>query len=382
MAWATNSINQDQRRVDMSEKIALLEPSAAPFTILLRRLSKTAANNPKFQWLEDELAPKADAINAVGGYLAGDVALVVDNAAYFTQYDLVQVRRTREVMLVTAVTVATNTLTVIRAWGETVAAALVDNDPLLIIGSAAEEMAGARPVNQRVTTTQYNYTQIFRTALEVSRTLNQSALYGGKERARLRAKKGIEHNIDLERAFLFGERKEDLTGTAPRRSTRGIVRFLEADASNVHDAAGNLTEPLMEQYCETLFAHGNKTKLLLASRALVSRINSWGREKLHVVQSDNPKDRFYGLSISTYVTAHGVLKIVPHDLLEGTDYGEMGVILDMEFLKYRPLNGSDTTLRTNIQAPDIDGFRDEYLTEAGLELKLAKCHGLIKNIAA
>jgi hypothetical protein len=70
-----------------------------------------------------------------------------------------------EVLQVTAI--STNTLTVVRGIGGTTAAALVDTDPLFVIGTAAEEGAlsqVARTQNPVAT----NYTQIFKHSVEAS----------------------------------------------------------------------------------------------------------------------------------------------------------------------------------------------------------------------
>jgi len=73
------------------------------------------------------------------------------------------------------------------------------------------------------------------------------------------------------------------------------------------------------------------------------------------------------------------VKIIPHPLFKG-EYGGYGVLLDMECLKYRPLNGRDTQLETNIQDPDLDGWKDMYMTDAGLEFRQVERHGLIYGI--
>lgn len=126
----TANIQTAKLKIDMSEKIALLQPSATPFITFLKRAkgNTEVATNPKFQWMEDDLGARWDAINNGAGYLSTDTSLVVDNGAYFSAGDIVKVPRTGECMLVTAV--ATNTLTVVRGYGVTAAAALVDNDPL------------------------------------------------------------------------------------------------------------------------------------------------------------------------------------------------------------------------------------------------------------
>ena len=59
-------------------------------------------------------------------------------------------------------------------------------------------------------------------------------------------------------------------------------------------------------------------------------------------------------------------------------YDGLGIVLDMDQVSYRPLTGRDTKLLTNIQEADEDGERDMYLTEAGVQVKLPKMHGIVK----
>jgi hypothetical protein len=83
--------NQDNRRIDMADKILLLEPDAAPLTVVTKNIQKKGTGNPKFQWQEDELDPRFDQVNNGAGYASGITAIVVDNGAYFEAQNLVYV---------------------------------------------------------------------------------------------------------------------------------------------------------------------------------------------------------------------------------------------------------------------------------------------------
>jgi len=368
----TMNINQTQREIDVSSKIALLQPDKAPLTALLRRLNKKVATNPIFHWFEDDLQARWDAVNNAAGYSNSATSIVVDTGDLFKVGDIVKVPRTGEVMRVTAV--SGNTLTVVRGVGTTAAAALQDNDTLLILGNANKEGGLAVEAQSTQVATIFNYTQIFKTSVKVSKTLAASNLHTGDERTYQRRKKAIEHAVDIERAFLFGEKSETVSNGDVIRTTGGVLSFLTAGASNVLDVSANgiLSEDTLEAYLETLFRYGSSSKLCLAGPRLITVINSYGRDKIQL----NPKAAEYGLKIYTYISAHGELNLVKHPLLENA-YAKYGIILDLENLAYRPLQGRDTKLNTEIQPPDADYFLDEYLTEAGLELKLPKTHGLI-----
>ena len=56
-----------------------------------------------------------------------------------------------------------------------------------------------------------------------------------------------------------------------------------------------------------------------------------------------------------------------------------GIILDMDALGYRYMNGRDTTLKRDVQANDVDASEHFYITECGLELLQAKPHAIIRN---
>lgn len=157
---STGNILGAKMVIDMSNDIALLQPSEAPLITFLKRAMGRSkpAENPKFSWMEDDLGARWDAVNNGAGYASGATTIAVDNGDYFSAGDIVKVPRTGEVILVTAV--ATNDLTVTRGYGVTAAAALVDNDPIVIIGNVNEEGSGTRTIKSTLEQEVYNYTQL------------------------------------------------------------------------------------------------------------------------------------------------------------------------------------------------------------------------------
>lgn len=371
----TLNIQQAKVKIDMSEKIALLQPSAAPLITFLKRAkgNSVAASNPKFSWLEDDLAARWDTVNQANEASVG-TSVTVSNGDYFSVGDIVKVPRTGEVMLVTAI--ATNALTVTRGYGVTTAALLNNGDDVVIIGNVNEEGSGTRDIKTTSEIEVFNYTQIFKTPFGVTNTQNATAMYGGNDLAYQQKKKGIEHSVDMARAFYFGEKKLDTSGSKPKRSTGGLLSFLSA---NNYDAGGALTQSEFDNnISEVVFKHGSKEKLLLASPRLLSVINGWALGKLEVRQGE----KTFGLAVTRYVTPHGTFQIVSEPLFEGTVYGGYGVVIDPENVKYRALKGRDTKLETNIQNNDEDQRKDQYLTEAGLEVRLPKTHAVITGVTS
>lgn len=253
---------------------------------------------------------------------------------------------------------------------------MADGDGLFIIGNVNEENGGARHVNTTRVSPQTNYTQIFKTTIALSNTEKESNLYGGKDLPFQRAKKGTEHALDIERAFWWGEKKAD-TGTQghPRRATGGILEFINSGNSYVQNQGGALTAPDLNTFLREAFTYGNTTKMMFAGGIVLQAINEIARGQIIT----KPLDTTYGMKISTWVTPFGEINIV-HNPLFVADYAGYAFLLDMESFAYRFMNNRDTTLRTNIQAPDADGQVDEYLTEAGLERKQAPKHALLLGV--
>jgi hypothetical protein len=374
----TGNILSNKMVIDMSEDIALLEPNETPFMSFVNITKKKTevARSYKVEWMEDDIGARWDAVNLPAGYLSTDTAIVVDNGDYFTARDIVKVPRTGEVLSVTSV--AANTLTVVRAYGTTTAAALVDNDPLVIIGNANEEGSTTRALKSTLEQPKFNYTQIWKTPFGVTNTQNAVKMYGGKDISYQQMKKATEHKIDMARSMYFGELKQDTTGSGPRRTTKGMLSFL---TKNNYDAAGALTQSEFDNnVSEVVFKHGSKEKILLCSARLLSVINGWAQQKLVVNQEAADK---YGLAIFEYITPFGKYHLMNDSrILEGAVYGGYGIVLDPANVKYRPLEGRDTKLETNIQANDADERKDQYITEAALEVRLPDTHAVLTGVTS
>ena len=375
---STENIPASRRVRDVSKKIQYLDPSAAPLTVLAKKGSKKAAYNPKYEWIEKDLPNRWDAINGTTGT---GTSWTVDHGEYFSVGDVVLVPRTGERARVTAVDPTTDVLTVVRSVGSTAVAAVANNDDLLIIGNAFGEGTGAAIPKSHPETYPYNYTQIVKTDFGVTGTQDESENYTGKDKPRLRAEKAIEHMIDIERTILYGEKEIDITSTDnPIRYTGGFFDFADYNAK---DMGGVMTEAEVEDWLEDLFWYtgGSDTKFVAAAPTPISVLDMLGVARVEL----RPSDETLGLSIRQYVTSHGTLNFVKHRLLEsgyttGDGYGGYMIAVDPAKITYRFMRNRDTKLRTDVQANDLDGWQDEYLTEFGWQLENPQTHGYAYNI--
>jgi len=358
--------------MDVPDEIFLLQPDAAPLVQIMTKAKKKDTINPEFSWYERDLYPKRDAV-ATGAANTTSATTFIATTAIFHTYDVIKNETTKEQMLVTAK--SGTTITVSRAWGTTAIDTITAADYMVVLGNANEEGHAAPGIKSETETLCYNYCQDFRSPFEVTDILQNSELYGGNDLQNERVIHAIEHKVDIERAFLFGERKQDTsTGTHPIRATGGILSFISTYATTMTTA----TETLFESFCEDAFAYGSNTKLFIGSPKWISALNYWGRGKLQTV----PKDQTYGINIKEYLTGHGTLLVAQHRLLTGTYYGGYGIVVDLDKISMRVMKNLGTKLRTNIQANDETKEKDEYRTVCGLQVNNQACHAIVKGMTA
>jgi hypothetical protein len=374
-ARGTGSVTSSILRVDMHEEILLLEPSATPLTVLSAKLAKAAVHNPKFTWQEDAVATRSTTTSTTGT----GTALTVADATILAEHDILKVSRTGEAVRVQSVDSAT-TITVVRAVGGS-AVALVNGDELIKIGSAQQEGDASREAVSSNTTEVTGYTQIFRDSWQSTRTLQQTwQNVRPKDWKHQANKTGIEHKKNIELAGIHGKPSENTSGAQTRRTTGGFLHYV---TTNANDPSGAMTEAEFFSYFSAGFRYGSQdVKFGFSARAVVDILNSYPRGKLEVVQADN--DATFGVNIMKYRSPHGTLNVVTHNLLEGSTFGAYLLGVDMRAVGYKFLSdpeygSADTHIRENIQAPDVDGRKDEYLSEVGFAFMEEKRHFYIKN---
>jgi len=368
----TGNITATRRVLDMSNRISLLQPEKTPLVVLLMRLRKKKAINPEYAWLEDDLIPRTSATVDSGGASIVTIVVTTGEGSYFRVNDVVKNTTTGEVMLVTGI--STDTLTIVRGLGGS-AAVFNLADELLILGNAAEEYDVTPTIKTTITSRVFNYIQTFRNPFGASTLQEKSELYGGGDRNYQRKKVGIEHMVDLERSFWFGEPYEDTAGAVqatPQRTTGGVTNYVTTNITTL--GTGGLTEATMNDFIRTGMRYGNRTKFLFASPLGMTKIDGFANGKLRLM----PKDKTLGLAISRWVTSHGDVNIVRTVIFEGATYDEWSFLLDMENVAMRVME--DTQLWTDTQENNRHGWQDEWISSVGFEIKSEKTHSILKNI--
>jgi len=424
--------NLDQRRLyNFSDRIAELAPEESPFFVYLAKTAKLPTDDSVFRYLEDR--SKIDYTSREfliqGSPTSATVAgtnynFVVDTPGgasvdWLIKGMIFAVRTTGSGDAVgygnsifriestpvdggsdTSFTGRCISVSESSNGGDTVA----NNDKCQVIGSAFAEGTGSPDVWSSSLDDGFGYTQIFKTAAEVTNTAYATRMRGyANEFERVLALKLREHKVDIERAMLFNQKARQ-NGI---NYTEGIVGQILKNCSWVTANGTDLSYTTKKSYArsitqaeltydrllgdlEVIFdpaRGGASEKLCMASLPVVSLFNKMGdgffvdksTESSQINYNIEKSEGSFGHKIMQVNTVHGDLYIVKQPLFRGHSSGLM-LMADMSKLYYRPLVGNgvnrDTQVQTNVQAADEDLRKDMILTEAGLEVCLPEAHAL------
>jgi flagellar hook-basal body complex protein FliE len=374
----TGQFTNDFRPKNYRELFSLLEPNGnSPLNSMLAMTGSEATDDPSYKNFRDELPNRALTVNGAVAS-ASTTTLTVDagnDNLFAVAGSIIVNAQTGEVMRTTADASATG-LVVERNIGGT-NHQIADGADLFIAGTAYEEGANSPTGVSFDATVSENFTQIFRTAFTVTETLRATNLRTGDKEDEMATKALKMHMMDIERAMFFGKKNESAGSTAqPRRFTGGLINTL----SNVIDrssASNTMTEDQFDRsLIEDIFAFGSKQKIMFCGAKVAGHLQKFGKDRWspHVI------DDTYGVSLTGYETFAGTLAVHLHPqfrMVPGME--NAAVIVDFPYLKYRYMEGRDTSLLRDRQSPDADAVKHEYLTECGLELLQDKVHTYIKN---
>ena len=380
----TGQFGVDYRPTNYRELFTLIEPNGtAPLNALLSMAQSDSTDDPKFNHFRDELPARVLTTNASA--LVGDTSITITNIAdnqFVVPGTLLLNTRTNEILRASATTVAgTTTITnMTRGASGSTAAAMNSADKLVVIGYADAEGTGKPTAISFDPTTDFNYTQIFKTGIGLTNT--QKATYlrtGDKEQEMIT--KGLKlHMADIERTMFWGRRfEENGTTAAPRRFTGGLFNMISnvTDAASGFASANTITENEFDRLLiENIFAWGGKQKLAICGPRVVSNLQKIAKSRWQPQQVEGT----YGVSMTGYSTFAGDLNVIMHPMFRQIPgFDSTMLILDLPYIKYRYMEGRDTNLRRDVQAPDSDGTEHYYLTECGLELLQGRPHSVIRN---
>ena len=375
-----SDILSNERVIDMSEIVGMLESDFTQFTTMLMKVRSKPANSTKVEWLEDRLFPRKSALAASATSAASSISVTTNEGIYFNVGDVVRNTLTGEAYEVTGVT--TDAVGIARSVGTVAAASSASaGAELLIIGNAALQGADTPTAKVVERTAVYNYTQIFRNSYSFTRSLTQSNLYTGGEPNWERKKKGVEHKRALESGLFYGARDLDTGGSEPQGFMGGLVEFL---TTNLHDASGAMTSTELDTYLQSDFQYGGQNKVIFAAPTVARVISTFARDNW---TRATPQNTLWGVKVDGVVSGaygYNVPVFVKRSWGEfsasNNGYGGRAFVVDMDKVRIRPLQ--NTVLLRNRQGNGQDRVTEEYLTETSFEIQNEQAHAMIYGVTA
>ena len=427
-----------RRLFDFSDRVADLAPEESPFFVYLSKVGKVPTSDSQFRFLEDRtkvsitdrsffvdggqtLAAagsttdvtvelnKGASTGSTGASTDGNVSwLVKGMVLQFAQNvnkdggtdteSITQASARIESFTHNSADTTIRVTTIAATSGSTTT--IDDEGEVVVIGTSYEQGSGAPDVWSQELDNDYGYTQIFKTACEMTNTARATVYRGyADEWARLWNLKLREHKVDIERALLFGMRgsqngiqySEGIVGHILKNGTNSGAGAIGAYSSGnpylMGWATSETTYDNLLGAFEVMYdpaRGGSSNKLCLASLPVVSHFNKLGG---FMANSMGNEERYnferstgsFGHKVMKIETVHGDCTIVKEPLFRNNASGHM-CFVDLDHVSYRPLVGNgvnrDTSITTNVQQADEDLRKDMILTEAGLEVSLPETHAL------
>ncbi|MEM9083178.1 MAG: DUF5309 family protein [Planctomycetota bacterium] len=368
---------------DVADVIGIVSPFETP---LLDHLgdARRSATSTVHEWIEDELLPNYDQIDhtVFSPNPTAATNFGVDNEERFRVGDLIRADGSSEVMLVTAV--SASTITVTRGYGGTAAEALSNNKKLWIIGNAALEGAEASESRFNNRVRKQNHTQIFEASVEVSGSQLAANTIGVQDELDYQMQERMRELLrDLESTVINGvaPTSNQIGSSTVRRSMDGIIAQLSTNrfepnsgAIPAGDGGSNdgLNETVLNAALREIWTNSSSSiDTIVVNGAQKRRINSFIGDSRGFAASDTA---FRDL-VSVYESDFGVCRVV----LSRAMPQDSVLLLDSSRLQVVPLTGRSFAFKRLASSGDSE--RGQVIGEYTLELHNESGHGLISGLA-
>jgi len=382
--WGT-----DERPKNFREMILWRNPNgSAPLTALMSKMKTEKTDDPEFSWWEEEQNAVRVVIDGIQLLASGDWELV-SGGLQLVPGDLLLISQgtqteayTNEIVEVVTVVDDTN-IDVTRGAAGTTAVDTVDLDYATKIGNVYAEGTTSPDVTSNNPTKLLNYCQIFKTAYELTGTVQVTRARTGDPLKNDKKRKMFSHSTALEFAFLFGKAHET-TGSngKPKRYCGGLREFITTNTKVFTTSSDPMTE---DKLLDNIFpvwdydaGNAGNERIVFAGNGFLNNLNKMARASTSTRVNFEGTVKAYGMELQKWIFPQGTIYIRTHPLMNTHPvYTLSAFVIDPSALVYRPLR--DTKPPDNIQANDADTRKGQWLTEAGVEVRHEKTMAYLGN---
>lgn len=380
---ALSAIGSTRKRFQVLENVfENISKDVTPLTFLLNRTgaAKRTVGQATFNHLETDRLPMAVQLDS-STYNSGVTTLNVlaGHGVRLVVGHVLKNLRTGTQMRV--LTVSTDQITVTRPYAGTTDANTVASEELEIIGFADTEGNTAQSGQSSEPAFKQNAVQTFRQAIDATGRDMQSDNYGPDEWERMKKDASDAIDMQMEKAFMFGNG----ISTSDPTATAGLEYWITTNLFN--QAAAAMSEQSWNDYCMAFSRRnqGGGKKICLAGENMRRAVDSYGRD---VIRYD-PRDTVLGISAYSYQNSFIKLDMISHGLLSPLGTGNTvtngswagyAFLLNLDKIGLAEFKNRGKMYRDHIETPGTDGQKAEYLADVGLYLVSEKNHAIIKGI--
>lgn len=305
-------------------------------------------------------------------------SITVDKGAVVEPSSVIMNTKTNEYMFVSAV--SGNTLTVVRGFAESTAAAVTQNDELLYLGTAKKEGSLAPNPKYRRGVPRMNYSQIFRNGWGTTRTAEHIKFITGNKATENKEDAVSMHAQDIEMALLLGRKSLNQVDSSEVLSTMdGLTSIVKNNTALVAATTLDSIQEWMYSNFETCPEGVPNERVVMTSLNVLYILNKLIREAGSSYYPIGTATKVYGLDVyALQLPGMQEVKILAHPLFSQTES------LSKSMLIYHPgliKIGYMTDAEIKDATPvGMDGQANVITSELTLEYADENTGGVLSNI--
>lgn len=322
--------------------------------------------------------PYSSKLIASAGANNSATSITVDKGAVVEPSSVIMNTKTNEYMFVSAV--SGNTLTVVRGFAESTAAAVTQNDELLYLGTAKKEGSLAPNPKYRRGVPRMNYSQIFRNGWGTTRTAEYIKFITGNKATENKEDAVSMHAQDIEMALLLGRKSlNQVDGSEVLSTMDGLMSIVKNNTALAAAATLDSIQEWMYSNFETCPEGVPNERVVMTSLNVLYILNKLIREAGSSYYPIGTATKVYGLDVyALQLPGMQEVKILAHPLFSQTES------LSKSMLIYHPgliKIGYMTDAEIKDATPvGMDGQANVITSELTLEYADENTGGVLSNI--
>lgn len=359
--------------IDMSDSLAMLDPSDVPVLSLIGKSGLTALAL-KHEWLEDSLRPldtNVVTLGELGGSTdpADDVVITTGHGVYFRINDIVAVVSAAGTELVrVAATPGADTLNLARGYGGSTVLTHTGLPQLKIIGNINLTDAAQGASRTTTKTGLYNYCQLYEDTVVTTSTTQAIKKWVEQNDLDAQVARALKVAwMQWERTLYYGRKVQPTTSVAGAMD--GILPRLTTNA--YAKSGAYLTEEFVLQAMQDVWNAGGRVDTIVVNAFQKRQLNKF----LDSQRMTTRTDRIAGSIVDTYSSDFGTADVV----LSRQAPADTVLLLDRQRIKFGPLTGhplSAAPVETSTRTKDAIQIIGQYTAEVRNENAHAKITGL------